>query len=60
MIKGTHCLFYTLNAEEVLAFIRDKLGLAHNDLREGWLIFDLPEADLGVHPSDNAYHSISF
>ena len=60
MIKGMHGLFYTPNAEEVRAFIRDKLGLAHNDIGEGWLIFDFPEADLGVHPSDKAYHSISF
>ena len=60
MIKGMHGLFYTPNAEEVRAFIRDKLRLAHNDIGEGWLIFDLPEADLGVHPSDKTYHSISF
>ena len=60
MIKGMHGLFYTPNPEQVREFIRDKLGLAHNDIGEGWLIFDLPEADLGVHPSDKAYHSISF
>ncbi|OLE90869.1 MAG: hypothetical protein AUF79_07985 [Crenarchaeota archaeon 13_1_20CM_2_51_8] len=60
MIKGMHGLFYTPNPEEVRAFIRDKLGLTHNDIGEGWLIFDLPKADLGVHPSDKAYHSISF
>jgi hypothetical protein len=60
MIKGMHGLFYTPNAEEVRAFIREKLDLVHNDIGEGWLIFDLPEADLGVHPSDRAYHSISF
>lgn len=60
MIKGMHGLFYTPKVEEARAFIRDKLGLAHNDIGEGWLIFDLPEADLGVHPSDKAYHSISF
>lgn len=59
MIKGMHGLFYTPNPEEVRMFIRDKLGLAHNDIGEAWLIFDLPEADLGVHPSDKAYHSIS-
>jgi hypothetical protein len=60
VIKGMHGLFYVPNPEEVRAFIRDKLGFAHNDIGEGWLIFDMPEADLGVHPSDNAYHSISF
>ena len=60
MIKGIHGLFYTPDAEEVRAFIRDKLRLSHNDIGEGWVIFDLREADLGVHPSDKAYHSISF
>lgn len=60
MIKGIHGLFYTPNAEEVRAFIRDKLGLAHTDIGEGWLIFDLSEADLGAHPSEKTYHSISF
>jgi hypothetical protein len=60
MIKGMHGLFYTPNVEEVRAFIRDKIGFVNNDIGEGRLIFDLPEADLGVHPSDKAYHSISF
>ena len=60
MIKGMHGLFYTPNPEEVRAFIREKLGFVHNDIGEGWLIFDLPEADLGVHPSNKSFHSISF
>src|SRR5437667_10397496 len=60
MIKGMHGLFYTPKAEEVRAFIRDKLGFVHTDTGEGWLIFDIPEADLGVHPSDKVFHSISF
>src|SRR5712664_4761127 len=60
MIKGMHGLFYTPNAKEVRAFIRDKLGFVHNDVGEGWLIFDIPEADLGIHPSDKVSHSISF
>ena len=60
MIKGMHGLFYSPNPEEVRVFIRDKLGFVHNDIGEGWLIFDMLEADLGVHPSDKSYHSISF
>jgi hypothetical protein len=60
VIKGMHGLFYTPNAKEVRAFIRDKLGFVHNDVGEGWLIFDIPEADLGIHPSDKVSHSISF
>jgi hypothetical protein len=42
------------------AFLRDKLGFPFTDVGEGWLIFDMPEADLGCHPSDRAFHSISF
>ena len=60
MIKGMHGLFYTPYADELRVFIRDKLGLAHNDIGDGWLIFRMLEADLGVHPSDKSYHSISF
>src|SRR6266581_7988580 len=60
MIKGMHGLFYTPKAEEVRAFIRDKLGFVHTDTGEGYLVFDIPEADLGVHPSDKGFHSISF
>jgi len=60
VIKGMHGLIYTPNAKEVRAFIRDKLGFVHNDVGEGWLIFDIPEADLGIHPSDKVSHSISF
>jgi hypothetical protein len=28
------------------------LGLSGTDVGGGWLIFDPPEADLGVHPTD--------
>lgn len=48
-----HALFYTPNPEELRAFIRDKLGFPYTNTGEGWLIFDVPEADLGCHPSDN-------
>jgi hypothetical protein len=60
MIKGLHGLFYTPQAEELRAFIRDKLRLPSTDTGDGWLIFDVPEADLGAHPAETAYHSISF
>jgi len=60
MIKGMHGLFYTPKAEELRTFIRDKLGFQYTDTGGGWLIFDLPEGDLGVHPSDRVSHSISF
>jgi hypothetical protein len=60
LIKGLHALLYTPKPEELRAFIRDKLGFPFADVGEGWLIFDMPEADLGCHPSDRVFHSISF
>jgi predicted enzyme related to lactoylglutathione lyase len=52
MIRGIHSMFYSSQASELRAFFRDKIGLKGNDVGEGWLIFDAPEADLGVHPTD--------
>jgi catechol 2,3-dioxygenase-like lactoylglutathione lyase family enzyme len=51
MIRGLHAMFYCSRAEELRAFLRDKLGLKATDVGGGWLIFDPPEADLGVHPT---------
>ena len=52
MIRGLHAMFYSTRAAELRAFFRDQLGLHGNDVGDGWLIFDLAEADLGVHPTD--------
>ena len=54
MIRGLHAMFYSSHAKELREFLRDKLGLEGVDVGEGWLIFDVPEADLGVHPTENA------
>ncbi len=54
MIKGVHTMFYTSDAEGLRAFFRDKLNMKATDAGGGWLIFDVPEADLGCHPSDAA------
>jgi catechol 2,3-dioxygenase-like lactoylglutathione lyase family enzyme len=60
VIKGVHTMFYSPKAEEIRAFLRDKLGFPYTDVGEGWLIFDLPEADMGCHPSDRTFHELSF
>jgi hypothetical protein len=59
-IKGLHALFYTTEPEAGRAFIRDKLGFRTHDTGGGWLISDVPEADIGCHPSDRQFHSVSF
>lgn len=60
MIKGLHGLFYTPQPEELRTFIRDKLSFPFTDTGGGWLIFDLPEGDLGCHPAERSSHAISF
>jgi predicted enzyme related to lactoylglutathione lyase len=52
MIYGVHSLIYTRDAEAVRAFLRDVLGWSHVDSGGGWLIFAMPPAEVGVHPSD--------
>ncbi len=52
MIRGMHAMFYSADADELRAFLRDKLGMPGVDVGDGWLIFDPPEADLGVHPTE--------
>src|SRR5205085_7913421 len=52
MIRGVHTMFYSSEAEALREFLRDKLGFAATDVGGGWLIFDLPEADMGCHPAD--------
>ena len=50
MIRGVHTMFYSSEPAALRAFLRDKLGFPATDVGGGWLIFDLPEADMGVHP----------
>ncbi len=50
MITSTHAIIYAENAEEARAFLRDVVGLPFADAGDGWLIFQLPPAELGVHP----------
>ena len=51
MITGTHALVYAADAKAARAFFAEVLGLPHVDAGDGWLIFRLPPAELGVHPT---------
>jgi len=52
MITGAHNLIYSRDAAADRAFFRDKLGFPHVEAHEGWLIFALPPAEVGIHPTD--------
>ena len=66
MIRGVHTMFYTSQPEALRTFLRDKLGFPAADVGDGWLIFGMPEADMGCHPADpeegapSGTHNISF
>ena len=65
-IIGAHALLYTTEAEKLRAVLRDVFGFPSVDAGEGWLIFRLPPAELGVHPGEGptyesgVRHQLSF
>ena len=62
-IIGTHTLISTSEPEACRAVLRDVFGFSHIDDGDGWLIFRLPPAEMGVHPAeapDRTDHQISF
>jgi hypothetical protein len=65
-INGTHMLFYTTEADKLRAMLRDVFGFKHVDAGGGWLIFQTPPGEIGVHPDEGptfesgVRHQISF
>jgi hypothetical protein len=53
MITGAHFLLYSKNPEADRKFFRDVLQFRAVDAGEGWLIFALPPAEMGIHPSSS-------
>ncbi len=55
-VIGVHGLLYTPEPERLRAVLRDVLGWTYVEETDtpGWLIFALPPAELGVHPSEGA------
>jgi predicted enzyme related to lactoylglutathione lyase len=65
MINGVHAMFYSSDPEATRTFLRDTLQLPANDVGGGWLIFPLGEAEVAVHPTEDAVakvgtHEFSF
>ena len=51
-IIGTHMLLYSSEPEALRAMLRDVFGFTSVDAGGGWLIFAMPPAELGAHPSE--------
>jgi catechol 2,3-dioxygenase-like lactoylglutathione lyase family enzyme len=52
MIIGAHTIIYSSNPDADRAFFRDVLNFPYIDSGEGWLIFALPPAEVGIHSTD--------
>ena len=59
-ITGAHALLYSSEPEALRETLRDLFGFPHVDAGGGWLIFRLPDAELGVHPAEGPAHQLSF
>jgi hypothetical protein len=65
-INGAHVLLYTSEPDALRAVLRDVFGWRHVDAGDGWLIFGLPPAEVGVHPAEGptyeggARHQLTF
>lgn len=58
-ITGVHALLYTPAADELRRVLGEAFGWSHVDAGDGWPIYALPPAELGVHPGDRPRHDLS-
>jgi catechol 2,3-dioxygenase-like lactoylglutathione lyase family enzyme len=54
VIRGSHVILYSSDAEADRAFLRDVLDFPHVDAGGGWLILQLPPAEVAVHPAETS------
>jgi catechol 2,3-dioxygenase-like lactoylglutathione lyase family enzyme len=54
MIRGAHVILYSADAEADRAFLHDLLQLPAVDAGGGWLILQLPPAEVAVHPAETS------
>jgi catechol 2,3-dioxygenase-like lactoylglutathione lyase family enzyme len=60
-LLGAHIVIYSKDAAADRAFFRDILGLRSVDAGRGWLIFEVPAAEVAFHPHDqNDKHEMYF
>ena len=59
-IIGAHVLLYTSEPEALRAVLRDVFGFPHVDAGDGWLLFALPPAEVGVHPAEGPTYESGF
>jgi len=53
MINGAHAIIYSADPEADRKLFKDVLGLGYVDAGGGWLIFELPPAEVAFHPDES-------
>jgi hypothetical protein len=53
MIFGAHLVLFSKDAEADRSFLSSMLGFESVDAGGGWLIFELPPAEVAVHPAES-------
>src|SRR5712691_8541366 len=56
MINAAHAVIHTKDPDSARAFFRDVIEFPCVDAGHGWLIFALPPAELGIHPTEGDGH----
>jgi catechol 2,3-dioxygenase-like lactoylglutathione lyase family enzyme len=54
VIRGAHVILYSSDADADRAFLREVLQLPAVDAGGGWLILQLPPAEVAVHPAETS------
>lgn len=52
MVFGAHLVLYSEDAGADRRFLAEILGLRSIDAGHGWLIFEMPPAEVAVHPAE--------
>jgi len=55
MITGAHFLFYSTDADADRAFLSEMFNLKGVDAGRGWMIYQLPPAEIAVHPAETKF-----
>jgi len=56
-IIGAHMLLYSSEPDALRGLLQSAFGFKSVDAGHGWLIFELPPAELGVHPAEGPRHA---
>ncbi len=61
MITGIHASFSSPQASEIRTFLKDVLELPYTDIGGGFLVFDVPDAEVAASEhGDAGTHDVSF